>query len=155
VVGALARAILFFGLWLVLVDSTDEPDLITGAVVAVIAAALAGVLRSLGSVHARPRAAMLRFAYRPLLALVSESVLVTAALARALLLRRPLHGRFRTVRFRPAGEGPEAAARRMLAEWGGSLAPNRYVIGIDAERQVLLVHELVASSSPLDPLELG
>ncbi|MHB1834388.1 MAG: hypothetical protein ACYCXW_05435, partial [Solirubrobacteraceae bacterium] len=101
---ALGRATLFFGLWLVLVDSTDEPDMITGAVCVVIAVALATAVQSLRSVHARPRPSMFRYAHRPLLALVTDSVRVTAALGAALLLRRPIQGRFRAVRYRATGD---------------------------------------------------
>lgn len=151
----LARAALFFGLWLVLVDNTSEPDMINGAVCVSIAVALAGAVQSLRSVSPRPRPSMFRYAHRPVLALITDTGRVTAALAGALLLRRPVRGRFRMVRYRATGEGPDAVARRILTEWAGSLGPNRYVIGIDAENQVLLVHELVESSSPLDPLELG
>lgn len=149
------RAVLFFGLWLVLIDNTSEPDLINGAVTVVIAVALAGAVQSLRSVNARPRASMFRYVHRPLLALVTDAWRVTAALGGALVLRRPVHGHFRAVRYRATGDGPEAVTRRILTEWGGSLGANRYVIGIDAENEVLLVHELVESSSPLDPLELG
>ena len=120
---------------------------------AVIAAVLATAVQSLRSVHARPRPGMLRYGYRPLVALVVDSARVLAALVGMLLLRRPLHGRFRAVRYRATAGGAEAAARRILTEWGASVAPN--VIGIDAERDVLVVHELVRSLEPLDPLELG
>ena len=33
--------------------------------------------------------------------------------------------------------------------------PPGYVLGIDNDRQVLIVHELVDAGGPLDPLELG
>lgn len=151
----LGRATLFFGLWLVLVDSTDEPDMITGAVCVVIAVALATAVQSLRSVHARPRPSMFRYAHRPLLALVTDSVRVTAALGAALLLRRPIQGRFRAVRYRATGDEPDAVARRILTEWAGSVGANRYVLGIDTDNELLLVHELVASPGRLDPLELG
>jgi len=151
----LGRATLFFGLWLVLVDSTDEPDMITGAVCVAIAVALAAAVRPLRSVRARPRLAMFRYAYRPLLALFTDTARVTAALAGAVFLRRPIHGRFRSVRYRATGDEPDAVARRLLTEWAASVGANRYVLGIDTDNQTLLVHELVATSGRLDPLELG
>ena len=154
-IAALARAAAFFGLWVLLVDAVDEPNLLAGAVSALVAAVLATALQSHRSVHARLRPAMLRRAYRPLLLLVTDSVRVTAALFRRLVLRRDIRGSFRAVRYRASGGDPDDTARRLLSEWGASVAPNRYAIGVDPDRDALIVHELVPARGPLDPLELG
>lgn len=150
-----ARAAALFALWLLLVDATDTPNLVAGGVCALLATALAVRAASLRRVHPRPRLAMFRFAYRPLLQLPTDSVRVTGALIARALLRRPVTGHWRAVRYRATGEAPDQVARRILTKWGASAAPNRYVIGIDPDQDVLLVHELVWSSGPLDPLELG
>jgi multisubunit Na+/H+ antiporter MnhE subunit len=155
ILGAAARAVAFFALWLLLVDEADEPNLITGAVCAVLAAALATGVHSLRSVHAAPRPNMFRYAYRPLRLLVSDCARVAWALAARALLRRPVTGRWRAVRYRATSDAPEDVARRIVTEWGASAAPNRYAVGIDAEGGLLLVHELVAGGGPLDPMELG
>ena len=155
VLGFAARTIVLFALWLLLVDSVDEPNLITGAVCAVLAAALAARVHALRAVHARPRIRMLRFAHRPAQLLVADSARVTWALFTHVVLRRTSGGHFRAARYRAVGEDPEDVARRILTEWGASLGPNRYVIGIDTSRRLLLIHELVRAPEPLDPLELG
>ncbi len=155
VLGFAARTIVLFALWLLLVDRVDEPNLITGAVCALLAAALAGRVHALRAVHARVRIGMLRFAYRPLGLLVADSARVTWALFAHVVLRRRSEGHFRAARYRAVGDDPEDVARRILTEWGASLAPNRYVIGIDTSRRLLLIHELVRTPSQLDPLELG
>ncbi len=149
------RTTALFALWLLLVDSVDEPNMITGALCALLAAALATVVGSLRRVHARPRIEMLRFAYRPLWALVADSARVSGALFAHAVLRRPTGGRFRAVRYRAVTDTSEDVARRTLTEWAASVGPNRYVIGIDTGRGVLLIHELVQTPAPLDPLELG
>ena len=149
------RTIALFALWLLLVDSADEPNMITGAICALLAAAMATGVGSLRRVHARPRIGMLRFAYRPLWALVAESARVSWALFTHVVLRRPAGGRFRAVRYRAVSDSPEDVARRILTEWAASVGPNRYVIGIDTRRRVLLMHELARAPAPLDPLELG
>ena len=146
---------MLFALWLLLVDSVDGPNMITGAVCALVAAALAARVKSLRRVHARPRIGMLRFVYRPFTLLVTDSVRVTWALVARVVLRRQSAGHFRAVRYRAVTDDPEDVARRILTEWGASAGPNRYVIGIDGRRRVLLIHELVPSSRPMDPLELG
>jgi hypothetical protein len=98
---------------------------------------------------------MLRFVFRPFQLLVTDTARVTWALFTRLALRRPVRGKFRAVRYDAVGEAPEDVARRILTQWGASAAPNRYVIGIERERRLLLIHELVPTSGPLDPLELG
>lgn len=152
---AAARAAAFFALWLLLVDGTDEPNLIAGAVCALLASALATLVQSLRSVHARPRPRMLRYLYRPFVLLVSDTVRVTWALLQRLVLRRAVQGSFRAVRYRCSSDEPDDVARRLLTEWAASVAPNRYAIGVDPGQEVLIVHELVPARGPLDPLELG
>jgi hypothetical protein len=62
-------------------------------------------------------------------------------LARA-LPSRPA-GRIIEEPFEATGEDPRSAARRALAVAGGSLAPNVIVVEIDADRGLLVRHELV------------
>ncbi len=44
--------------------------------------------------------------------------------------------------FSPGGQDPESAARRALVVAGVSTAPNTIALGIDSERETLLVHQL-------------
>jgi hypothetical protein len=154
-IAALARLAAFFAIYLLLADTIATPELITGAVAAVLALALATLLKRSRSVDARVRLPMLRYAYRPVIALVTDSGRAAWALIGLLVLRRRIRGRFRVARYQATGDGDQDAARRVLTEWAGSLGANRYVIGIDRERERLIVHELVPARSPLDPLELG
>lgn len=150
-----ARAAVLFLLWLLLVDSVHEPELITGGVVAVLAAGISEGMRPLASAPIRIRPSMLRYGYRPIVLLLTDTVRVVSALLGALATGRRPSGRFRAVRFRAGSEGSTDRARRVLTEWAASVGPNRYAIGVDCEAKVLLVHELVKASGPLDPLELG
>ncbi|HSC05071.1 MAG TPA: Na+/H+ antiporter subunit E [Solirubrobacteraceae bacterium] len=151
----LARWAAFFAIYLLLADTPQTAELYTGIVAALLAATLATGLDRHRSVDGSLRVSMLRFAYRPFLALVTDTVRATWALARVVLLRRPVSGRFRTARYTATSDEAEDVGRRILTEWAGSVGANRYVIGIDPEREHLIVHELVAADSPLDPLELG
>jgi multisubunit Na+/H+ antiporter MnhE subunit len=154
-IAVLARVAAFFVMYLLLADTVQTPELITGAVAAVLAAALATLLGNCRSVHARVDPSMLRYAYRPLTALVTDSGRAAWALVQLLVLRRPVRGRFRVARYTATGDPEQNAARRILTEWAGSLGANRYVIGIDPEREQLIVHEMIPAQGPLDPLELG
>jgi len=86
---------------------------------------------------------------------LGRSLLDCGVLAKA-LLRRPARGRLRAIEFPVGARGPRARAKRVAAKWLDSLGPNSYVIGVDAERDVMLVHQLVPPDDPAsaDPMEL-
>ena len=149
------RGAILFGLWLVLVDTATWPEMVVGASAAAITAVFATLVYARRSEHLRLTPGMLRFAYRPLVLLVVDTVRVAAALVRELAHRQPVEGRLRAVRYRATGDSSDDVGRRILTEWGVSVAANRYAVGIDVERDYLLVHQLVEASGPLDPLELG
>jgi multisubunit Na+/H+ antiporter MnhE subunit len=151
---ALQGAVLF-AVWLLIDDNVSQPELFTGIGVAILATALALLVTRSSTVRLRVRPGMFRYIYRPPLLLIADSVRVCGALIRSLVLRRPLRGSFRAVRYGAVADAPTDVARRALTEWSASVAPNRYVIGIDRDRRALLVHELVETHGPLDPLELG
>ena len=156
VVSTAVRAATLFAIWLWLDDNVSEPELLTGAGVAVIATVVVLMAGRLRSVHAHLRPGMLGRLHRPLTLLVTDSVRVTWALVKLIVLRRGPQSRFRAVRYRATGAGSETdVARRVLSEWGASVAPNRYAVGIDVDSGHLIVHELVPARGPLDPMELG
>jgi hypothetical protein len=61
------------------------------------------------------------------------------------------------VRYSAVEEDPFDTGRRALTEAFGSVAPNTVVVGVDAERGLLLVHQLRPQGEPedLDVLRLG
>lgn len=145
-------------LWLALDDTVALPELITGAVAAALGAVAAEVVHSQNLVRVRVRRRWLRYAWRPLLRLFPDTARVMGVLLRQLVLRRPARGSFRAVPFRFGYEtGAHDTTRRSLAKAVGSFAPNSYVVGVDAERELLLVHQLDpgGGATELDPLELG
>lgn len=145
-------------LWLILDDNVAFPELMTGAAAALIGAVAAEVVHSQNLVRIRVEPRWLRYLWRPLLRLLPDTVRVLGVLLGQLLLHRPARGRFRAIRFR-AGRPAGAAdtTRRALAKAGSSFAPNAYVIGVDAEQDLMLVHQLdpTGGVNELDPLELG
>ncbi len=153
--GLVLRSLVFFAFWFLLVDDPDQPDLLTGIATAVGAALFAELVTAARGTSLRITPGMLRRGYRPFLLLVTDTSRLTVALVRA-LLGRPPQGRVRVAPYAAVSlEDPEAFARRLLTQWGASLGANRYVLGIDNERAQLIVHELVPSDGPLDPMELG
>lgn len=151
--------ILLTGLYILLVlDSVDIAEVVMGAVAAAFGATAATAVRAQRLVVFRPQ---LRWALRlwrlPVQAVLDTGVLV-GALWRRLVLRQPVEGSFRAVRFRATGEDPEAAARRAIAKGVASFAPNTYVLDVDREHELILVHQLVPQPDrpkEIDPLGLG
>lgn len=153
--GLLARGAAMFAIWLALVDNPHTPELVTGAVVAFLAALAGAQLVRVDQLRPRVRPVMLRRIYRPLLLLVTDSARVALALVRAGVRGQRLSGTLRCETYGATGDSPDAQARRVLSEWAASLGPNRYALGVDRQTGELVVHELEPVRGPLDPLELG
>src|SRR5947209_6954641 len=149
------RGILLFGLWMVLVDNAEWPEVLVGAVAAGLTAIYGTIVLARRKQRLRVSPAMLLRLYRPFLLLVTDTVRVTIALVRHLVLRQPVTGRLRAVRYRAVGPTADEVTRRVLTEWSTTVAPNRIAIGVDVDDGYLLVHQLVDSTGPLDPLQLG
>ena len=138
-------------IWLWLVDNTHVPELIVGAGVSILAASAALVVRQQRLVVLRPRLRWLFRLWRPLLAFPRDIWLLVKALPR----RRA--GTFYALSASVHGDDPRNAAQRVLMQTSASFAPNTYVIGTDVDREVVLVHQLVATGKierDADPLRL-
>jgi hypothetical protein len=148
---------LFAGaVYLLLIDTTDTPELIVGAVAAAIAATgfeLAREQRVSGGLKAR--LGWLAHLYRPVLNVPSDVVALSMLAVRQLIRPRPVNGEFRSVRFRCVAR--EFETRRAAAESFGSFAPNTIIIGVDGERELLLGHQLRrrGGEEAIDVLGLG
>jgi multisubunit Na+/H+ antiporter MnhE subunit len=149
---ALATWAVLMALWLLLVDLTNIPELVTGAVCALIATVGSELVRSHGLVRSRPVARGLARAFKP----VGRAPVDFGLLCAAIATRR--RGRMRAIPFRHGGDDPADTGRRALAEGLGSFAPNTIVLGIDGDRDLIFAHQLVPTGKPasaIDPLELG
>ena len=138
-----AWLLILFGLWLWLVDTLSLPELLVGPVAALISAAVTLGVRNKSGARFLLRPRWLRwFAHLPL-GVLRDSAVVLAALWRHLARRERVPGVFRVVECPLTGDDPQSASRRALATALTSVTPNTYVIGIDRERGVVLIHQLV------------
>jgi hypothetical protein len=150
------RWLLLCALWLALADSRALPELAAAAVAAAIGATFAGAIVRPGRPGTARALVSLSKAsphtfFRPIHGLLFDSAILTAALWRRVVRGERIAGSFRAARH-SAPAGTRTAAARAVAEVWGSLVPNRYVVGIDDERPLILVHELIRTDEPLDPL---
>lgn len=153
------------GFYLLLIDTISLPELYAGAGVVVLALGAYEAARAQGLGRAEIDASWLVRGWRIIARVPAQCVVVSwEALAQlATLARRQSRGdgasrgEFRAVRFMAGGDSPRDTGRRALAEALGSLTPNTIVIGVDTERDLLLVHQLrrQGGRAELDPLELG
>jgi hypothetical protein len=130
-------------LWLLLVGTVQDVEVVAGLGAAALGATAAEVVRSQGLMRFRVEWRWLRLGWKPLVRTLPDFFLVLSA-----LLRRR-QGRFRTIEFPAGGERAVDAGRRAFIVVAPSLAPNRLVIDVDPESGEALVHELLpASASP-------
>jgi multisubunit Na+/H+ antiporter MnhE subunit len=143
--------------WMLLVDNESLPELLTGAGVVSIAAVGSELVRHQRIAQVRTRPLWLLRLWKPVARVPVDVGIVTWALLRQIVERKPERGSLRAMRFRASGKDPVDNARRALAELAGSMAPNTIVIGVDTRRKLILVHQLKpggSAESTIDPLGL-
>jgi len=128
-------------LWVALADSRRLEEVVAAVIVGAFGATASVIVRAQRDVVLRPRPRWVLEALRPLGRWPRD----LWALARA-LPSRPT-GRIVEEPFAATGEDPRSAARRALAVVGGTLAPNSIVVEIDADRGVLIRHDLVGDDA--------
>lgn len=142
--------ILLLAFWIVLDDSFAWAELLAGAGAAAIGAFLAElVLYQTGS-QIRMRAEWVVPALRLPVDLIRDTVIVFAALWRRLAHGEQPRGGFREEHVRFGPSTAEARTRRSLLVGGLSVAPNKFVLGLDPERDVMVVHQLVLDEPEAD-----
>ena len=146
-------------LYLLLIDITDLPELIVGVGRGrdrrhrVRARARAADRRRLASAPALAQARITgRCSSSP-----SDIVALSVLAFRQLIRPREVNGVFRAVPFRCGDDERLETGRRALAESLGSFAPNTIIVGVDAERELLLGHQLRrgGGDEAIDVLGLG
>jgi hypothetical protein len=143
IVGWLAWFVLLNALWLVFISAWVVAEEILGLFAAAIAATAAEAVREQGLAAFRPRARWLWQARVLPWRSVRESVQVLGVLARHVLRRAPVRGRFRVTKVSLPADRSEQIAKRALLTVGESFAPNAYVLTIDTREGLMLTHELM------------
>jgi hypothetical protein len=143
--------------YMVLIDTVDLPELYAGIGAVLLAGAAYEAARRQGIAEARVSLRWVRWGWRVIASIPRQIAWVSWQALAQLVAPREARGSLRAVPFRAGGDGSGDVGRRALAEGLGSLAPNTIVIGIDGERDLLLVHQLHRSGGreQLDVLELG
>ena len=136
--------VLMMSFWVLIDDSISTDELLAGAGAAALAALLAELVTYQAATRFRMRIEWLV----PALSLPGQVARDTVVIYQA-LWRRLAHGEqppsaFADLPTRPGDDSLEGVTRRVLLVWGTSVAPNTFALGIDSEREVMVVHRLVA-----------
>jgi hypothetical protein len=149
-------AVVALGLYMILIDNVSSPELYAMAAIVLLAGLAYAASLEQGFAEAVIRPRWLLTVWRPVLSVPRHLAQVTMEAMAQIFHRRSSRGQFRAVSY-AGGESQQDIGRCALSEALGSLAPNTIVIGVDTERQLLLVHQLHRSggAEELDVLRLG
>ena len=133
------------GLWVAVDDNIGLADLGVGAGVAVLAALLTELTLHQAGPYPRLRRRWLAAACRLPGQVLGDTVLVFRTLWRQLVHGEQPPSGFRAVPIRFGGHTGEGITRRVLLVGANSLAPNTFALGVDEDRDVMVVHQLVVN----------
>jgi hypothetical protein len=145
------------GFYLQLIDTTSLPELYVLAGVALACAVGFELAREQGFVEARVLPWWLLRSWRLIWRIPSDIAIVCWEALAQLVSPRATRGTFRAISFSATKRTSVDTGRRALAETVGSFAPNTIIVGVDAERGLLLTHQLRRHGPPqdLDVTRLG
>ena len=145
--------VLMMSFWVMIDDSVNADELWAGAGAAALAALLAELVTYQAATRFRMRFEWLAPALRLPGEVARDMATVYAALWRRLVRGEQPPSAFLELPARFGDDSPEGATRRTLLIGGTSVAPNTFALGIDKDRDVMVVHRLVASQPPAQSAE--
>jgi multisubunit Na+/H+ antiporter MnhE subunit len=137
--------VLLMSFWVVLDNSIDTDELLAGAGAAALGAFLAEFALHQAAMRFRMRIEWAVPALSVPGQVASDMAIVFAALWRRLVRGDDPPSGFRQVPVRYGSDTAEGETRRVLLVGGKSIAPNSFALGLDAEREVMVIHQLVAN----------
>ena len=143
--------VLLTGLWVAVDDSIGLAELGAGAGAPALGALVAEVAGYQAATRFRMRTGWLAPAFRLPGQVLSDTVIAFAALWRLCTRGEQPDSGFREIPTRFGDDSDEGDTRRMLLVGANSLAPNTIVLGIDRDRDVMVVHQLVARQGRAAP----
>jgi hypothetical protein len=148
VVAWLAWWVLLMSFWVIIDDSIRTDELLAGAGAAALGATLAEVVSNQAGLRVRVRREWIRQAAALPAQVARDTWIVFAALWRLLARGEQPRSRFRAVPAGRAGkhsasDDEDATTRRVLQVWKHSLAPNSFALGIEPERDIMIIHQLI------------
>jgi multisubunit Na+/H+ antiporter MnhE subunit len=137
--------VLLMSFWVILDNSLRRDELLAGAGAAALGAFLAELVGYQAVTRFRMRVEWLVPAFDLPGQIARDMVIVFAALWRRLAHGEEPASGFRELPAQFGDDSDEGVTRRVLLVGGRSMAPNTFVLGIDQDRDVMVVHQLVVN----------
>jgi len=151
VVGWFLWWIALFWLWMLLAGDWNRIEWIAAACAATVGATLAELARGAAGVgYGLPLRQVRRSLTVPAFVVVDFGI-VMWALARSLLRFEVVRGEFVTRELDAGGDDTAGAAHRAWTTIAACYSPNAYVVGIDADRNTVLLHDLIPYKRSEEP----
>jgi hypothetical protein len=132
-----------FWLWILLVGEWDATQWIAAAGAATIGASLGEVARARAGLAARLPVRALADVPQILLAVVLDFGIVVWALLVSIARRDVVRGTFRSHELDTGGDDVRGVGLRAWTELAATYSPNAYVVEIEPDRGLVLLHDLV------------
>ncbi len=143
--------IALFWLWLLLAGDWNRIEWIAAACAATVGATVAELARSAAGVAYRPPPRRLGRSWAVPAMVVVDFGIVMWALVRSLARRQVVRGAFRERRFDAGGDDAASASVRAWTVIAATYSPDAYVVGIDRERNTVLLHDLIPFERSEEP----
>jgi hypothetical protein len=143
---------LLWWLWMLLVGEWNHYEWIAASAAATVAATVAEIARSQAGVRARvPRRWLLR-GWSALPTVFGDFAILMRALAQSAIRRDVVRGSFHATAVDAGGADAGSVGMRVWRNTLADYSPNAYVVDVDPERGLSLVHALVPRRSSEEPL---
>ncbi|MGN6377524.1 MAG: hypothetical protein ACTHNU_01090 [Gaiellales bacterium] len=134
----------WFWLWMLLVADWSRIELIAGACAAAVAATFTEAARAAARVHLQVPLDVLRAGVSVPFVIFADFGILTYVLARSLMRRQAISGRYLARPFDPGPKTtPAGTARRAWTIYLSGFSPNAYLVDIDVDARLVLLHDLV------------
>ncbi|HLH30954.1 MAG TPA: hypothetical protein VKY31_07100 [Terriglobia bacterium] len=141
----LVQFLLMVALWFAFVAKTELAEALIGIGAAALAATADAAVRRSRIAKFRPKPAWLLEAWRLPGDILRDTILVFKALLRQLILHKKPQNILRSIPFDSGGHSARSSARRALALFFTTISPNFIVIGIDNDKNSMLIHQVEPS----------
>jgi multisubunit Na+/H+ antiporter MnhE subunit len=132
-------------LWIVIDGTFNLAELLAGVLAASQGTLLTGLVQRLAGSHVRLRLSWAVQSLRLPARILKETAAVFGVLGRQMLTGEEPTSGFLEISTRYGDDDGGGATRRALLVAGESMAPNTCALGIDARRNVMVVHKLITA----------
>lgn len=147
----LVWVLVLWAFWFLLVGEWNRIELVAAVCVSVVAATLAEAAITSAGLRARVPLEWVRRAKSVPVAVVVDFGIVMWLLVRSFLRRERVHGSFRVKPLEATEAGAAGLGARAWLVLSAGYSPNAFVVDVDEEHGVVLLHDLVPSSFSEEP----